>query len=130
MQNNIHTTYYSIIYALLQPLLSTVSDAYDEKLIDTFILLANKTSITITGRLCGKNDARFFCWFKGNTIHTMPPDTLYDISFHINRQPYQLMHQALDMVYDHNLFPLLIRNPAYTYQIEYADNQDEPMPLM
>lgn len=92
-------------------------------------MVPQRTSIVLDGRLTGKNMSQFFCVFNKSLVATMHPDTVYDITFHINQQPYQLQHQALDFVYDHNLFPLLIRNPMYFYQSEYNDSDDHLPPL-
>lgn len=44
---------------------------------------------------------------------------LYDIYFHVNRQPYQLQHNALKFMLEHKLFGCLINNPQYD-----SDNTD------
>lgn len=38
---------------------------------------------------------------------------LYDITFHINRTPFQLQHNALAWVKQHKLFPALINDEKY-----------------
>lgn len=117
-----------MIFFSSQERLSSIKDAFEERIIDTFQMVPQKTSIVLHGRLTGKNDRQFFCVFKKNLVRKMDPNTIYDITFHINRQPYQLQHQALDFVYDHNLFPLLIRNPMYLYRSEYTgDGEMEPL---
>lgn len=45
-------------------------------------------------------------------------DTRFDVYFHINRNSYQLQHNALYYMKEHDLFPVLINNKGYLNEIE------------
>lgn len=41
------------------------------------------------------------------------PDRVYDIFFHVNRVIFQLQHNALDWIMNHQLFHLFVNSPEY-----------------
>lgn len=61
-----------------------------------------------TGKLKLKIDDGFDDLMR--TYHNMQE---YDITFHTNRLAFQLQHESLKWMKDHNLFEVLIKNPEY-----------------
>lgn len=74
------------------------------------------TDLNIPGKIKGCNkewifveipDINHIQYLRNNCSQT------YNITFETNRTPFQLQHNVLKMIAEHNLFSLLIDNPQY-----------------
>lgn len=87
-----------------------ICDAYDEGLIDVFVMESMKSEQKLTGRINGKSKDKIFVNIYTGVVNYHDN---YKVNFHVNRQTFQLQHQALNLIQDQNLFPYLINNPLY-----------------
>ncbi|XP_031626698.1 putative helicase mov-10-B.2 isoform X2 [Contarinia nasturtii] len=97
-------------------------EAVDENILDHFTLKPIKTSrifnknISIPGSIKGCNKKYIFVKIDEDGFDYLRRHckwTFFDISFHMNRTIFQLQHNALEWIEDHQLFSLLIKNPTY-----------------
>lgn len=94
--------------------------AIDEGLIDYFTMKpANGKRINISGQVLARNEVKVFVSIFGNLRYVKEnhKNENYDINFLVNRQPFKLQHQALDLFQKHSLFSCLINNPRYEMNI-------------
>lgn len=93
-----------------------IFDAWNNSLLDGCIVECVGMREMYSGQMiaCSKD-------FIFINIHTGSEDCsrlskdghLFNISYHINRLPFQIQHNALKWVNDHNLFDKLISYPIY-----------------
>lgn len=98
-----------------------ISAAIDESLLDQFRLemhkrddnRANGDQRCFEGKIQGKNVEKIFIEIPSESFLSVYQTESFDFRFILNRVPFQMQHFALDFLRDHDLFDLLIDNPAY-----------------
>lgn len=112
----------------LKPKIADLVEAVEESLVDHFILKpVHASHMSIEGQIksCNKDyifmsikEKDQFNYLKGNA------ERLYDISFHVNRMPYQLQHFALEWIGDHAIHNVLVNNPQYDIKVRDVDSDE------
>lgn len=102
-------------------------EAVDDSILDCFTLKPrpNRADISISGQIKASNKEFIFVEIVQEHVAYLKRNCeieSYDIHFHINRVPFQLQRNALDLIANHNLFQHLINNPKYD---EYAKEETE-----
>lgn len=105
-----------------------MTEAIQESILDHFTLKSVRNSqISISGRIKGMNREYIFVEIGSDeglngcqSLLKRYGDKWYDISFHINRTPFQLQHYALKCMND-DLFDALINNPNFDNAIVNND---------
>lgn len=116
--------------------MSKLAEAVDESCLDHFTLEpfeasskvdSTKLQFTISGLIKGSNkDFIFVEVDEGfNYLLNNCAKQTYDISFHINRMPFRLQHNALEWMKKHSLFHILINNPTYDIS-KHDDSKSTP----
>lgn len=103
--------------------------AIDEGLIDYFTMRpTNGKKINISGQVLARNAEKTFVSIFGKLRYMKEnhKKEMYDINFLVNRQPFKLQHQALDLFREHSLFSRLINNPRY----DINEICEEPTPFV
>lgn len=95
-----------------------MSEAIDEGLLEHFVLkpVGKMVRSNIGGYVNRINDDNIFVEIFEESFEYMRRKCSresYDISFCVNRQPFQLQHNALKWMLEHNLFNCLIDSPKY-----------------
>lgn len=78
---------------------------------------------SVSGAIERKNEDKIFVKIYDEDLdyfqHNFKRESC-DIFFNVNKQPFQLQHNALKLMREHNLFNCLINNP------KYDDDTDDP----
>lgn len=96
-----------------------MSEAIDEGVLECFTLKPVKrmpVRNVIHGTIKSKKDDKIFVEVYEECFDYMLRNChqdLYDIYFHVNRQPYKMQHNALKFMLEHKLFGCLINNRKY-----------------
>lgn len=103
-------------------------EACDDTILDCFTLKSKSSTRCISGQVRGCNKDYIFVEIGEEHFEYLKSHCnveLYDIFFHINRIIYQLQHYALDLLFNRNLFNVLINNPKYNRFSTKMVNLDE-----
>lgn len=78
----------------------------------------------IFGSIGSKNDNKIFLEISEDDCDYVAQNSKkqsYKINFSVNKQPFQLQHNALKLLHDLNLFNCLIDNPKYNDDAEESE---------
>lgn len=105
------------------------SGAVEEGILEQFILKSSTgvSRCAISGSIQGKNDDKIFVDINiecRSYALCNCNNELYDIYFIVNRQPFQLQHNALKIMKEQKLFDCLISNPKYDDDSEWPQLND------
>lgn len=91
-----------------------IDDAFNENLLDQFILKENecKQLHLIHGQIKGNNKEFIFLEINENDMPHINTTSLYTIEFQLNRLPFQVQHLGLHYVVSHDLVDNFINNPT------------------
>lgn len=96
-----------------------IDSAISDKILDCFTLTPTQfeSDTEIIGRIKkADKDWIYLCIsdeYSLNYVKAYCKEVVFDITFHINRTPFQIQHLALQYMQEHNLFPILINNPSF-----------------
>lgn len=104
--------------------------AMDENLLDMFRLKSHnrKNGVFFDGQIKRKTADKIFVeiseenFSQFKLIHAQQS---FDIEFYLNRTPYQLQHFSLDVLYDQQLYEVLINNLKYNAIEDYHGTKHE-----
>lgn len=100
----------------MQEKVSHIYKGFNQSIIKGFTLKPSKNGKTIiSGKIKSCNKVWIFLEIDKKDISYLRNncDQKYDIRFEINRTAFQMQHNALKLIKEHNLFPILINNPKY-----------------
>lgn len=103
----------------LQKSSSEISEAIDEGVLECLTLKPVKrmpVRNVIHGSIKSKKDDKIFVEVFEECFDYMLRNChkdFYDLSFHVNQQPYKMQHNALKFMQEHQLFKTLINNRKY-----------------
>lgn len=102
-----------------QSKVSELAQAVEESIVDYFTLKPSNPligGIVIEGRIKTNNKDFIFVEViepEHRRYLLNHPQRNYDIFFHVNRLTFQLQHNALEMIVDHQLYHLFINSSKY-----------------
>lgn len=105
-----------MIHGWFQAKISAMVEAVEESMVDCFTLKSGQSSIvSLGGQIKASNKDFIFveitekdhCEYLRRNLHRT-----FDICFHVNRQPFQLQHHALDWIESHRLFDVFVNNSS------------------
>lgn len=92
---------------------SNLLAAIDDKQLSRFTL-KSKSSVQLNGKIKRRESETIFVELY--PAYNWRCDDVYDVYFQVNRNVYQLQHNALNFIKKHRLFPILIKNHQFNIQ--------------